>query len=151
LSPRFSVFFLAMKRLSAKKCPQECPILLKYIIPILILFKKNRNSKTFPPLGTLQTIAIVVPNLFCHPDRLWLTAPQAEAICFVFCLKLLSSAILQHVFRNTSYTFLTVLLILQSSIVFFNLLYYRLIRVYHGVFIDEILFILYNLKIKIFI
>jgi hypothetical protein len=102
-----------MKRLSAKKCPQGCPLLLKYIMPILILFKKKRNSKTFPLPGTLQTIAIVVPDLFLPSGQALVKShPQAEVICFVFCLKLLSVAILQHIDGKASYTFLTVFLIL---------------------------------------
>jgi len=69
----------------------------------------------------------------------------------VFCLNLLSVAILQHIYGKASYTFLTVLLIHQSLSTFLNLLYYRLIHIYYGVFIDEIPFILYNMQIKIFI
>ena len=77
--------------------------------------------------------------------------PQAEEICFVHFLKLLSAAMIRHVFGRTSYTFLTVLLTFQSLTVFSNLLYYRLIRIYYGKFINEIILILYNLQIKIFI
>ena len=77
--------------------------------------------------------------------------PQAEEICFVRFLKLLSAAMIRHVFGRTSYTFLTVLLTFQSLTVFLNLLYYRLIRIYYGEFVNEIILILYNLQIKIFI
>ena len=72
--------------------------------------------------------------------------PQAEEICFVRFLKLLSTAMIQHVFGRSDYTFLTVLLTFQSLTVFLNLLYYRLIRVYYGKFISQIILILYTLK-----
>ena len=77
--------------------------------------------------------------------------PQAEEICFVHFLKLLSAAMIRHVFGRSSYTFLTVLLTFQSLAMFSNLLYYRFIRIYYGMFINEIILILYNLQIKIFI
>ena len=72
--------------------------------------------------------------------------PQAEEICFVRFLKLLSAAMIRHVFGRSDYTFLTVLLTFQLLTMFLNLLYYRLIRIYYGEFVNEIILILYTLK-----
>ena len=64
------VYFPVLMRVLTSKCPTQCPTLLKYIMHIQDSFKKNRNSKTFPLLRMLQTIAIVFPDLFCPPAGL---------------------------------------------------------------------------------
>ena len=65
------VYFPVLMRVLTSKCPILCPKLLKYIMHIQDSFKKNRNSKTFPLLRMLQTIAIVFPDLFLPSGRVF--------------------------------------------------------------------------------
>ena len=145
--PRFIQTFLGLKRVSGGKWYQECYVLLKYIMHIQILFKKKPEFKDFPLLINASDNRYCLSGYVLPSGRAFVKSlPQAEEICFVQCLKLLSAAMIRHVFRRSKYTFLTVLLILQSLAVFLNLLYYRLIRIYYGMFISQIILILYTLK-----
>ena len=64
------VYFPLLMRVLTSKCPILCPKLLKYIMHIQDSFKKKPEFKDFPLLRTLQTIAIVFPDLFCPPAGL---------------------------------------------------------------------------------
>ena len=64
------VYFPLLMRVLTSKCPTQCPTLLKYIMHIQDSFKKKPEFKDFPLLRTLQTIAIVFPDLFCPPAGL---------------------------------------------------------------------------------
>ena len=140
------VYFPVLMRVLTSKCPILCPKLLKYIMHIQDSYKKTGIQR-------LSITENASDNRYCLSGfvlpsgrALVKSLPQAEEICFVQCLKLLSAAMIRHVFGRSSYTFLTVLLIFQSLTVFSNLLYYRLIRVYYGKFISQIILILYTLK-----
>ena len=92
------------------KCPILCPKLLKYIMHIQDGFKKTGIQR-------LSITENASDNRYCLSGfvlpsgrALVKSHPKAEEICFVHFLKLLSAAMIRHVFGRTSYTFLTVLL-----------------------------------------
>ena len=144
--PNF-VYFPLLMRVLTSKCPILCPKLLKYIMHIQDSFKKKPEFKDFPLLINASDNRYCLSGFVLPSGRAFVKSlPQAEEICFVRFLKLLSTAMIQHVFGRSDYTFLTVLLTFQSLTVFLNLLYYRLIRVYYGKFISQIILILYTLK-----
>ena len=105
------VYFPVLMRVSTSKCPTLCPTLLKYIMHIQDSFKKKPEFKDFPLLINASDNRYCLSGLVLPSGRAFVKSlPQAEEICFVRFLKLLSAAMIRHVFGRSDYTFLTVLL-----------------------------------------